>query len=112
MLTNYINNFDYSIIFDNPHILIQFSMLTFAIVCVILLFVHAVDYYGYRKRFFNIVVYKKCDNLIRLEAKHMGISKKKVIEYIINNHYRNYDPDILKRVNKHDYYDKRWDYQP
>jgi hypothetical protein len=113
MFVELIRNIDYSMISENMDIVA--NLLIFVITPFIGLFlciIYCIDYYGYRKRFFSIVIYKKCYNLLKLEAKHRKVSKKVLIEDIINNHYRNYHPDIQDRLRMNDKQRKRWDYKP
>jgi len=113
MLVRSLADFDYVELYNNREIIINFvifALLPF--IAIIICAVITVDYYGYLKRYVSIVIYKKCHNLIKLEAKSKGISQKKLIEDIINNHYRNYHPDIQNRLRMNDNIRKRWDYKP
>ena len=108
MLIEIFRGLNFELLFSNLNILILFLIFLICLVLFLLCIVITVDYYGYRKRFFSIVIYKRCFNLVKIEAKNRKISKKKVIEEIINNHYKNYDPDIAKQYFKSK--SKKWDY--
>jgi len=110
MLVEYLRQIDMHYFTSNINIFFFMLSIILVVAAIIFCFVITVDYYGYRRRLFSIVIFKKCYNLILLEAKHRKVSKKKVIEDIINNHYRNYDTEIMKRIQTNNKNRKRWDY--
>jgi len=113
MLVRALSDFDYIELYNSREIIIQFFIFfLIPVLGIIICTFITVDYYGYLKRYFSVVIYKKAYNLIKLEAKQKNISQKKLIEDIINNHYRNYHPDIQKRLRLNDKTSKRWDYKP
>jgi len=110
MLVEYLRQINLQYFMENIDILFFMLIFIFIAISIIFCFVATVDYYGYRRRLFSIVIFKKCYKLIILEAKHRKVSKKTVIEDIINNHYSKYDTEIMKRIQNNDKFRKRWDY--
>jgi uncharacterized protein YqfA (UPF0365 family) len=102
MLVEYLRQIDMHYFTANINVFFFMLGIILVAAAIIFCFVVTVDYFGYRVRIFSISIFKKSHNLILLEAKYRKVSKKKVIEDIINNHYRDFNPDNTNRIyNKH-----------